>query len=90
MFDIVDERLDCSNRTELHGVVGTTVIAGEVTDVLDIRALRGPRRPRRIGGGGLMSTTHAPNGTVARGGQLHLPPARDSRSASTSRSCRRC
>ena len=38
VFDIVDERLDYSNRTESYGVVGTTVIAGEVTDVLDIRA----------------------------------------------------
>jgi two-component system chemotaxis sensor kinase CheA len=38
VFDIVDERLEYSGRTETHGVMGTTVIGGEVTDVLDIRA----------------------------------------------------
>ena len=38
VFDIVDERLEYSERTETHGVMGTTVIGGEVTDVLDIRA----------------------------------------------------
>ena len=38
VFDIVEERLDYSDRTETHGVMGTTVIGGEVTDVLDIRA----------------------------------------------------
>ncbi len=38
VFDIVDERLEYSDRTETYGVMGTTVIGGEVTDVLDIRA----------------------------------------------------
>ncbi|MFN8024594.1 MAG: chemotaxis protein CheW [Acidimicrobiales bacterium] len=38
VFDIVDERLEYSDRTETFGVMGTTVIGGEVTDVLDIRA----------------------------------------------------
>jgi two-component system chemotaxis sensor kinase CheA len=38
VFDIVEERLEYSDRTETHGVMGTTVIGGEVTDVLDIRA----------------------------------------------------
>ena len=38
VFDIVDQRLDYSDRTETFGVMGTTVIGGEVTDVLDIRA----------------------------------------------------
>jgi two-component system chemotaxis sensor kinase CheA len=37
VFDIVDERLEFSDRTETYGVMGTTVIGGEVTDVLDIR-----------------------------------------------------
>ena len=38
VFDIVDEHLEYSDRTETYGVMGTTVIGGEVTDVLDIRA----------------------------------------------------
>ena len=38
VFDIVDERLEYSDRTESFGVMGTTVIGGEVTDVLDIHA----------------------------------------------------
>ncbi len=38
VFDIVEERLEYSDRTETYGVIGTTVIGGEVTDVLDIRA----------------------------------------------------
>jgi two-component system chemotaxis sensor kinase CheA len=41
VFDIVEERLDYSDRTETFGVMGTTVIAGQVTDVLDLYAFVG-------------------------------------------------
>lgn len=38
VFDIVDERLAFSDRTGTFGVLGTTVVNGEVTDVLDLGA----------------------------------------------------
>jgi two-component system, chemotaxis family, sensor kinase CheA len=41
VYDIVEERLQYSDRTETFGVMGTTVINGQVTDVLDLYAFVG-------------------------------------------------
>ena len=39
IFDIVDERITVSDRTSAFGVLGTAVIQGVVTDVLDLGVL---------------------------------------------------
>jgi len=41
IYDIVDDKLQFSERTETYGVMGTTVLHGEITDVLDLSVLVG-------------------------------------------------
>ena len=41
IYDIVDDKLEFSERTNTYGVMGTTVLNGEITDVLDLSVLVG-------------------------------------------------
>ena len=41
IYDIVDDRLEFSTRTSTYGVLGTAVLHGEITDVLDLPVLIG-------------------------------------------------
>lgn len=42
IYDIVDDKLEFSERTNTYGVMGTAVLHGEITDVLDLSVLVGP------------------------------------------------
>ena len=41
IFDIFDERLEFTERTNAYGVMGSAVLQGEITDVLDLTVLVG-------------------------------------------------
>ena len=41
IYDIVDDKLEFSERTNTYGVMGTAVLHGEITDVLDLSVLVG-------------------------------------------------
>jgi two-component system, chemotaxis family, sensor kinase CheA len=39
IFDIVEEAFEITDRAQAHGVKGTAVIQGRVTDVIDVREI---------------------------------------------------
>jgi two-component system chemotaxis sensor kinase CheA len=41
IYDILDEKLEFTERTNTYGVLGTAVLQGAVTDVLDLAVLVG-------------------------------------------------